>query len=61
MFKCINLHIQGLQKVRCVSWQADQYDAVGPRCFNSRDGHVAVVVVHEQENWSFPAAVWNED
>jgi len=43
-----------------MSWQADQYDHWS-LLFKHRDGHVAIVVVHEQDIRSLKAAVWNED
>ena len=44
-----------------MSWQADQYDHWSS-LFKHRDGHVAIVVVHaEQDIRSLKAAVWNED
>ena len=44
----------------CMPWQTNQEDAVFPRRFHSRDRHVAVVVVDEEDDRPLPTAMWNK-
>ena len=44
----------------CMPWQTNQDDAVCPRCFHSRDRHVTVVAVEEENDRPLPTAMWKK-